>query len=151
MQAGTSSPPSDPVRADIGALAWIAGRWVGTHGEDEIEETWAPALGGGMVGMFRAVAASHPRFYELITFDAEGAGLVCRFRHFNRDMTGWEEKDAPLELDLVAVREGEALFLRRGTRRWMTYRLAAPDRLTVFFENEDRVHDAEDEYRFARA
>ena len=151
MRAGTSSPPTDPIRADIAALAWITGRWVGSHGAEAIEETWGPALAGGMMGMFRATTDGHPRFYELITFDTEGDGLVCRFRHFNRDMTGWEEKDAPLELDLVSVREGEALFLRRGTHRWMTYRLEAPDRLTVFFENEDQGHDAEDEYRFARA
>lgn len=151
MQAGTSSPPTDPIQADIAALAWITGRWVGGHGAEAIEETWGPAMAGGMLGMFRAATDGHPRFYELITFDAEGDGLVCRFRHFNRDMTGWEEKDAPLELDLVSVREGEALFLRRGTRRWMTYRLEAPDRLIVFFENEGQGHDAEDEYRFARA
>ena len=151
MRADTSSLPLDPIRADIGALAWISGRWVGTHGDDEIEETWGPALGGGMIGTFRAVSAGHPRFYELIAFEVEGELLVCRFRHFNRDMTGWEEKDAPLELDLVSLGEGEALFLRRGTRRWMTYRLDGPDRLRVFFENEGQPHDPEDEYRFARA
>lgn len=151
MRNGMSSPPTDPIQADIEALAWISGRWIGAHGDEEIEETWGPAMAGAMMGMFRATTGGHPRFYELITFDTEGDGLVCRFRHFNRDMTGWEEKDEPLELDLVSVREGEALFLRRGTARWMTYRLDGSDRLTVFFENEGQGHDAEDEYRFARA
>ncbi len=151
MQAGTSHLPSDPIQATIEDLAWISGRWVGTHGSDEIEETWGQVMGGGMMGMFRAIGAGHPRFYELITMDVEGDGLVCRFRHFNRDMTGWEEKDAPLELDLVSVREGDALFLRRGKERWMTYRLEGPDRLIVFFEAEGQAHDPDDEYRFARA
>ena len=55
--------------------------------------------------MFRAITGGRPRFYELIALDVEGEGLMCRFRHFNRDLTGWEEKDAPLELDLVALTE----------------------------------------------
>ena len=140
-----------PIRATVGDLAaWLAGRWVGDHDEDWIEETWVPAQGTGMLGMFRAVRGSEPRFYELITLDAEGDGLVCRFRHFDRQMVGWEERDDPLVLDLVGLTAGEATFLRRGMRRWMTYRHDPPDRLTVFFESEDETHDPDEEYRFGR-
>ncbi|MGH2489652.1 MAG: DUF6265 family protein, partial [Candidatus Limnocylindria bacterium] len=88
--------------------------------------------------------------YELITLDAEGAGLVCRFKHFDRDLTGWEEKDAPLTLDLVELGAEGAVFLRRGARRWMTYRRDGADRMAVFFENADAAHDPEEEYRFER-
>ena len=97
--------PTDPISAGIEAFAWLTGRWAGGHGTDEIEEQWSGAAGGGMIGMFRAITGGRPRFYELIALDVEGEGLVCRFRHFNRDLTGWEEKDAPLELDLVALTE----------------------------------------------
>ncbi|HEV7200867.1 MAG TPA: DUF6265 family protein [Candidatus Limnocylindria bacterium] len=142
--------PTQPIRADIQALAWVSGRWVGSHGADTIEEQWSAAAGGGMMGMFRAITDSHPRFYELITFDPEGEGLVCRFKHFNRDLSGWEEKDEALTLDLVALTETDAVFLRRGAERWMTYRRAAADRLVVFFENAEDGHDPDDEYRFDR-
>jgi hypothetical protein len=140
-----------PIRASVGDLSWLPGRWVGDHGEDWIEETWGPAHGFGMVGMFRAVRYGEPRFYELIVMDTEGGGVVCRFRHFDREMVGWEERGDPLVLDLVALTGTEAVFLRRGMRRWMTYRHDPPDRLTVFFEAEDEAHDPDEEYRFGRA
>jgi hypothetical protein len=140
-----------PVRASVGDLSWLPGRWVGDHGQDWIEETWGPGHGSGMVGMFRAVRDREPRFYELIAMDAEGDGVVCRFRHFDRQMVGWEERGDPLVLDLVALTDTEAVFLRRGMRRWMTYRHDPPDQLTVFFEAEGETHDPDEEYRFGRA
>ncbi len=152
MDTATESHPrpSTPIAATIESLAWLTGRWVGTHGADTIEEQWSDVAGGGMMGMFRAVSDGHPRFYELIAMDAEGDGLVCRFKHFNRDLTGWEERDDALTLDLVALDETQALFLRRGAQRWMTYRLVGPDALVVFFENAEGGHTPDDEYRFAR-
>ena len=64
-----------------------------------------------MIGMFRAIADGRPRFYELIALDADGEAVVCRFRHFNRDLTGWEEKDAP-----PGARSGGAHRAGRGLR-----------------------------------
>lgn len=145
-----ASHPTGPTRAAITDMAWLTGRWAGAHRGDEIEEQWSGHAGGAMMGMFRAITDDQPRFYELITLDAEGEGLVCRFRHFDRDLTGWEEKDAPLTFDLVALTERDAVFLRRGVRRWMTYRRPDPEHLIVFFENEDEDHDPDDEFRFAR-
>ena len=103
-----------------------------------------------MVGMFRAVRDGEPRFYELIAMDGEREGVVCRFRHFDREMVGWEERSDPLVLDLVALTGTEAVFLRRGVRRWMTYRYDPPGQLTVFFDAEDETHDPDEEYRFGR-
>jgi hypothetical protein len=142
--------PDQPIPAAIDEMTWLTGRWVGTHQADTIEEHWSAPASGAMMGMFRALRDGVPRFYELITLDAEGAGLVCRFKHFDRDLTSWEEKDAPLTLDLVELGAGGAVFLKRGTRRWMTYRRDGADRITVFFENEAETHHPEDEYRFAR-
>jgi hypothetical protein len=150
MDLTTVGHPTQPIQAEIESLAWVSGRWIGTHGTDTIEEQWSAVAGGGMVGMFRAITDGHPRFYELITFDREGDGLVCRFKHFNRDLSGWEEKDEALTLDLVALTQTDAVFLRRGTERWMTYRRAATDRLVVFFEEADGGHDPDGEYRFER-
>ncbi len=95
--------PSEPISADIDAFAWLTGAGPATTAPMTIEEQWSGAAGGGMIGMFRAITDGRPRFYELIALDADGEGVVCRFRHFNRDLSGWEEKDAPLELDLVAL------------------------------------------------
>lgn len=150
MDAAAVGHSTQPIPVTIEAMAWLSGRWIGSHGADTIEEQWSTVAGGGMMGMFRAITDGHPRFYELITLDGEGEGLVCRFKHFNRDLSGWEEKDEALTLDLVALTETDAVFLRRGAERWMTYRRAAADRLVVFFENAEDGHDPDDEYRFDR-
>lgn len=142
--------PDQPISATIDEMTWLTGRWVGTHQADTIEEQWSEPASGAMMGMFRARRDDAARFYELITLDAEGAGLVCRFKHFHRDLTSWEEEDAPLTLDLVELGAGGAVFLKRGARRWMTYRRDGVDRVTVFFESEGQTHDPEDEFRFAR-
>lgn len=142
--------PTEPIPATIEDLAWVAGRWVGTHGTDVIEEHWSDPNNSAMLGMFRASTGAAPRFYELITFDTEGAGLICRFKHFNRDLSGWEERDEALTFDLVQLTATDAVFLRRGTSRWMTYRRDGPNGLSVFFESDDVPRDPEDEFRFAR-
>ena len=142
--------PVEPATPGIEILDWLIGRWVGTHGTDEIEEQWSPANGSSMMGMFRALRDGHPRFYELITMDQDGDGLVCRFKHFDRELVGWEEREDALTLDLVSWTTTEAVFLRRATRRRMTYRHHPPDRLTVFFEEDGEAHDPDEEYRFER-
>jgi len=139
-----------PLTATIADMAWLAGRWAGTHGADYIEEQWTASAGVGMVGTFRAVREGVPRFYEFLSLDAEGAGLVFRFRHFDRELVGWEERDAPLVWDLVELALDRAVFLKRGERRWMTYRRDARNSLAVFFEGEEQVHAADEEFRFAR-
>ena len=142
--------PEKPIAAAINDMAWLTGTWHGTHGADRIEEHWSAAGGAAMVGMFRALADAGPRFYELLTLDTEGAGLIFRFRHFDRALVSWEDRDAPLALDLVELTPERAVFLRRGARRWMTYRHDDGHSLAVFFEDEGGGHAPEEEYRFAR-
>ena len=146
-----SAYPVDPIRATIEDLAWLPGRWTGSHGVDWIEERWSDPAGGAMLGAFRAVTGGHPRFYELLALDSEGNGLVFRFRHFDHDLVGWEERTEPLVWDLVALTATDAVFLRRGVRKWMTYRHDPPDHLAVFFEDEGESHDPSEEYRFDRS
>jgi hypothetical protein len=142
--------PDQPIAATIDGMRWLTGRWHGSHKADLIEEQWSAPAGGAMMGMFRALTDDLPRFYELITLDADGPGLVCRFRHFDGDLTSWEKKRAPLTLDLVDLGPEGAVFLKRGARRWMTYRRRGRDRLAVYFENEGEMHDPAEEYRFER-
>jgi len=46
-----------------------------------------------MLGMYRLVKDGKPVFYELVTISEEKGSLVIRLKHFNPDLTGWEEKD----------------------------------------------------------
>ena len=78
--------------ATIADASWLPGRWVGEGLGGTIEETWAPAAGGQMVGHFQLVKDGKPVFYELMLLDASSKGLRMRVKHFNADFTAWEDK-----------------------------------------------------------
>jgi hypothetical protein len=143
--------PTQPIAATTGELAWLAGHWVGEHDADRIEEWWSDAHAGMMLGMFRWHRDGQPRFYELMSMEPDDDRLVFRIKHFAPGLVGWEEKDAAVTLDLVAVRDGEAVFSKRGEERWMVYQLQ-PDSsdLLVWFDAPADPHVAGDEFRYAR-
>mgnify|MGYP003579899024 CR=1 FL=1 len=78
--------------ASIADASWLAGRWVGEGLGGQVEETWAPAAGGQMVGHFQLVKDGKPVFYEILLLDAQPGGLRMRVKHFNPDFTAWEDK-----------------------------------------------------------
>jgi hypothetical protein len=143
--------PTQPIRADAGQLAWLSGRWVGDDGDERIEETWSEPYAGMALGMFRAHRAGVPRFYELFAVEPEDGRLVMRIKHFRPGLLGWEERNESVALDLVAVRDGEAIWAQRDTVKWLVYRLE-PDgaQLNVTFEVPDEAPEPGDVFRFVR-
>jgi hypothetical protein len=143
--------PREPIRATTDGLDWLVGRWVGEHETDRIEEWWSDPYGGMMLGMFRWHQAGEPRFYELLTMEPDGDRLVFRIKHFGPGLVGWEEKEDAVTLDLVALRDGEAIFLKRGEERWMVYQ-AQPQsgELLVWFDTVSKPREPGDEFRYAR-
>lgn len=78
--------------ATIDAASWLAGRWVGEGFGGQMEESWAPPVGGQMVGYFRYWRDGQPQFYEFMLMDVVEGGVRMRVKHFNPDMVGWEDK-----------------------------------------------------------
>ncbi len=78
--------------ARIEDASWLAGRWVGEGFGGQMEETWAPPIGGQMVGHFRYWRDGQPQFYEIMLMDLVEGGVRMRVKHFNPDFTGWEER-----------------------------------------------------------
>lgn len=87
----------------IDDAAWLAGRWVGEGLGGKVEETWAPAAGGQMVGHFQLVRDGRPVFYEIMLLDSRPGGLRLRVKHFNPDFTAWEDKAGWHSFEPVAV------------------------------------------------
>ncbi|HET6820731.1 MAG TPA: DUF6265 family protein [Candidatus Limnocylindria bacterium] len=143
--------PITPIPATARQLAWMSGRWVGEHDADRIEEIWTDPHAGMMLGMFRWHQDGAPRFYELLTLEPDGDRLIFRIKHFAPGLVGWEEKDQAVTLDLVSLREGEAVFLKRGEERWMVYQ-SQPDsgELWAWFDTGTDPHQAGDEFRYSR-
>ncbi|MBF9150344.1 DUF6265 family protein [Novosphingobium jiangmenense] len=96
--------------ATLADIAWLKGSWEGEGIEGAPAlEAYAPAAGGQMVGHFRQLNKDGTvMFYELITIVEEGGSLAYRLKHFNADLTGWEEKDKVVSFPLTD-RKGDLL------------------------------------------
>lgn len=114
------SPP-----ATIEQVAWIAGHWRGEGLGGLNEEVWAPPLAGTMTGMYKLVRDGVVAFYEILTIAEDHGSLVLRIKHFNPDLTGWEEKDEVVSFRLVRLEDGIAWF------DGLTFRQLGADELRV--------------------
>ncbi len=97
-------------QADLSSVSWLAGHWRGEAFNGIVEELWSPPLGGSMMGSFKLVADGMLQFYELETIAEENGTLILRLKHFNSNLTGWEEKDKTVDFRLVKVEEGKVFF-----------------------------------------
>ncbi|MDX1385808.1 MAG: DUF6265 family protein, partial [Thermoanaerobaculia bacterium] len=120
LDEGQASPP-----ATLESVAFLAGSWVGEGLGGEVEEVWAAPSGGSMVGAFKLLRDGEPSFYEILLVLEEEGSLVLRLKHFDPDLTGWEEKDDFVSFPLVKMGKNEAWF------RGLTYRLVE-DELHIF-------------------
>jgi hypothetical protein len=94
--------------AKLAELSWLSGSWEGEGIEGAPAlEAYATAAGGQMVGHFRQLNKDGSvMFYEIITIVEEGESLAYRLKHFNADLTGWEEKDKVVSFPLTQAGNG---------------------------------------------
>ena len=97
-------------KASLNELAWISGTWEGMAFGGITEEVWSLPKSGSMMGMFKLIDGDQISFYELMTISQEKETLIMRLKHFNHDLTGWEEKDEVLNFRLVKVEEHKIYF-----------------------------------------
>lgn len=110
----TRTAPEDhtPPPATLAQMDWLVGQWAGTGiGGAPAMESWLPPSGDTMVGTFvQETDESGIRFTEHMYLMEEEGTLVLRLKHFNADLTGWEEKDGMLTFRLIAVEDCAAYF-----------------------------------------
>lgn len=141
------SPGAKSPQATLAAMAWLAGRWVGPALGGEAEEIWSSPKAGSMMGMYRLVRDGKLVFYELQTLVEEGGSLILRLKHFNADLTGWEEKMEAIEFPLVSFGEGIVQF------EGMSFHREGDAKLTVYLAIEGKdgaVHEEAFPYTRAR-
>ncbi|WP_086617707.1 DUF6265 family protein [Erythrobacter tepidarius] len=107
------SPP-----ATIDAATWLVGQWSGTGiAGAEAHEDWLPPSGDTMVGSFvQETPEGGIMFTEHMYLMEHEGSLVLRLKHFNPDLTGWEEKDGMLSFRLLSA-EPCALYFSAVTYR----------------------------------
>ncbi len=110
--AATQRPAQAAPAARLADLGWLAGRWEGPGIEGGIaSETYSAPAGGQIVGHFRQLKRDGSiMFYEIMTIAEVGGRLHFRVKHFNPDMTAWEEKERVVSFPLVAVTRDAWIF-----------------------------------------
>ena len=98
--------------ASLDQMDWLVGQWAGPGiGGAPSMESWLPPLGGTMVGTFvQQDEAGAIMFTEHMYIVPQDGSLALKLKHFNADLTGWEEKDEMLTFRLVAIEPCAAYF-----------------------------------------
>lgn len=138
--------PSEPQPvASLADLAWLAGHWRGPGLGGVSEEVWTAPDGGSMMGMYRLIQDGAVVLYELMIVRPAGESLTLTLKHFNPDLTGWEQREEVREFPLVRLTPSEASF------DGLTIRRTGPDSLEVFLaiRGQDGVM-REEAFRYSR-
>lgn len=119
--------------ARLADLAWLAGAWEGEGLTGPAREVYSQPVGGQIIGHFIQTRGDGIAFTEILSIAQVGDTLEYRLKHFNADLTGWEEKDEVFRFPLVAV-DGNAFYFDG-----LTIRRDGPDGLisAVRMENAD--------------
>jgi len=113
--------------------------------DGEVEETWLPSAGGAMLGTFRLIAKERVSFYELMTIEDRLDGPVMLLKHFDPDLSSWEEKHETNVWPGEPVEDG---FARFGP---VEYERTGEDSLTTRVEVENGGEITRHELTFRRA
>src|SRR5690554_3102710 len=97
-------------KAKINDVSWLSGNWVGEAFGGLGEEIWSDPVAGSMMGMFRSVTKGEVGLYEFLTISEFEESLVFRLRHFNENLSAWEEKGEPQNFPLVKIDKNTAWF-----------------------------------------
>ena len=129
-------------RATLHDMRWLAGRWTASALGGETEETWSGPAGGAMMGMFRLLKDGKVVFYELLTLVEHEGSLLLRLKHFNPDLTGWEEKADTVKFRLLKISGDTAHF------DGMTFHRLGDQTVEVFLAIRNRADGSVREERF---
>lgn len=103
-------PGQEPGRASLSEIAWLTGYWVGTGLGAQSDELWMPAVDNSMPGVYRFMSDGSLVFSEYMMVIADAGTLSIKLKHFNRDLSPWEEKDQWMEFKLVKLDGQTAYF-----------------------------------------
>ncbi len=116
--------------ATVEDMSWLIGHWTGEGLGGKFQETWNPPMGGTMLGAFR-LESEDMNFYELCTIEPDGPSVVMKVKHFNTDLSAWEEGTDYMSFPLIHLDLDEGLAFFEG----LTFEFTADD-MTVYLAIE---------------
>jgi hypothetical protein len=132
-----------PGMAGIRQLDWLTGYWRGTGLGGQCDELWMPATDSSMAGVFRLEKGGKIIFSEYMVIQEEGGSLVLRLKHFNRDLTPWEEVEKWTTFRLVRISGKTAWF------SGLTYHREG-DQLRILLSMRSGEKTRTEEFRFEK-
>ena len=97
-------------KGSLDQLSWLEGYWQGSGFGGTCDEVWMPAMDNTMSGIFRYSKNDTLKFKEYLVIEEIDSSLVLKLKHFNRDLTPWEEKDEWTVFELIKIDEQTAYF-----------------------------------------
>ena len=110
---------------DLTDLAWFEGCWEGEAFGGVAKECWVSGPGGRMTGLFQLENDGELVFTEIMHLGEFENGPGLRVKHFNPDITGWEEKGDFIHFTLKETGPKRAVF------SGLTFELGEDGRLTL--------------------
>jgi len=132
-----------PGKGTVAELNWLAGYWTGTGLGGDCEEVWLPAKDGHMIGTFRFWMDGKLIFSEFMNFVQDGESISLKLKHFNPDLTGWEEKEEWTTFKLIELGPNTAWF------HGITYERKG-DELVIYLALTEKGERRIEEFRFTR-
>jgi len=116
-------------------ISWMTGEWIGDGFGGISYGTWSAPINDIMLGTYRHTSDGKNNFFELFTIAKNEEGqFEMKLRHFNPDMTAWEDKEGQLIWPLKSHAENKVTF---GP---CTYELIAPGKMkiTLLMDNDGK-------------
>lgn len=106
-------------------LSFLSGYWKGDGFGGISEEYWGPATEDYLMGYYLHKKDDKINFTEFFNVLKINGEILLRLKHFNPDLTGWEEKDKFIDFKLIEINENKAVF------DGLIYELVAPDSMLI--------------------
>ncbi|WP_071341055.1 DUF6265 family protein [Maribacter sp. 1_2014MBL_MicDiv] len=103
-------PEMTSPKAKLSQIEWLAGHWKGEAFGGIAEEIWSPPTDGSMMFSFRLIDKGAVSFYEFGHIIEVDDTLLLQLKHFDGDLSGWEQKDESVDFILVKVEENKFYF-----------------------------------------
>lgn len=120
-----------PLEPKLENIKWLAGEWRGEALGGIAEENWSEPHGDSMMATFKLVKDGKVVFYEIEIIREVENSLILQLKHFNNDLTGWEEKEETVDFPLIAVYPDKVLF------EGMTFEKISDKQMTVSVDMEE--------------
>ena len=122
----------------IADFKWLTGNWVGDGFGGVSQEAWTEPTANSMIGVYKHYKDGKPTFYEFMTISEMDGKISLKLKHFNPDMTGWEEKADFVEFPLISATPTKIAF------KGLIYELVDKDKMEIRLKlKEDGVENTE--------